>query len=496
MVKINELKQRVLDARAALNNHFEAQSAAKGRVATLLEAQLRDGTSATEEAKKAVSALQLEAKAIDEKISATRSLIQTYDEQVLAEEQRLAEEDAALTARPSGRVSAGPPNVQKDPRKGFADPREFLSAVLANSGIRDTAQIRDERLRLLAQSDRDDRQAAGEVAYMLPVAFTPRQFLATVGSDEHGEYSDTYGGFSMVTSRIAPRPLVGFEGDPTAGRTEAVPMSTPSVEMEAATDKDHTSSVSAGLTVTRKPETVAASASRMAREMITFKASGLFGLAYATEELLADSPASFMARINSGFAMQFAAAIFNEKLRGKGGNEYLGVLTALAASSLGPTISIAKESAQAAATILYNNVIKMRARCWGYGQAIWIANHDCYPQLAVLAVPVGVGGQLIYQQSAVEDRPDMLLGRPIFYSEHAATLGTQGDLILGNWSQFGEGLYQPLQSAESMHVRFVNHERAMKFWLRNAGAPFWRVPLTPNKSSSTLSPFVVLDTRA
>src|SRR5690606_4983645 len=108
----------------------------------------------------------------------------------------------------------------------------------------------------------------------------------------------------------------------------------------------------------------------------------------------------------------------------------------------------------------------------------------------------GAGGLVtIYQASAREDRPDMLLGRPIFYSEHASPVGEEGDLLLVNWSQYLEGLYQPIQSAESVHVRFVNHERAFKFWLRNAGAPWWRAPLTPNQSAVTLSPIVTLETR-
>jgi hypothetical protein len=92
--------------------------------------------------------------------------------------------------------------------------------------------------------------------------------------------------------------------------------------------------------------------------------------------------------------------------------------------------------------------------------------------------------------------PDLLLGRPCIFTEWAKTLGDQGDLVLGTWSQFLEGTYQTLQSAESIHVRFLEHERTMKFWLRNAGAPWWRSALTPKNSTSTLSPFVVLDARA
>jgi hypothetical protein len=72
------------------------------------------------------------------------------------------------------------------------------------------------------------------------------------------------------------------------------------------------------------------------------------------------------------------------------------------------------------------------------------------------------------------------------------TLGTAGDLMLVNWSQYLEGTYQPLQSAESIHVRFVNNERAFRFTMRNDGAPWWRSALTPKHSSNTLSPYVRL----
>jgi HK97 family phage major capsid protein len=263
------------------------------------------------------------------------------------------------------------------------------------------------------------------------------------------------------------------------------------VELLARTDKNHATSVSGGFTVTRKPETVAATASRMEMEKVTLKASTLMGLAYATEEILVDSVISFIALIDAGFRDQFAHHMLREKIRGLGGNEYQGVIAA--------DCTIA-ESRDTATRILGDDVLQMRARCWGYGQAIWIANHDCFAELMrlgaaaydTLAATPLTGSNALYVQSLREDRPDSLLGRPIFYSEYASTLGGAGDLSLCNWSQYLEGLYQPLQSAESMHVRFSNHERAFKFWLRNAGAPWWRSALTPNQSTTTLSPFVIL----
>ncbi len=384
--------------------------------------------------------------------------------------------------------------ADRDSRRGFGSHREFLLACIENAGFRDRGDVADERLRPLAIADRDNRSASGELAFMLPRAYTPRGLWAAAGSDEQGGYQDRYGGFAVPTTVLPGMLQVGAEPDPTAGRTTSVPMTTPIVELLARTDKNHATSVSGGFTVTRRPETVAATSSRMEMEKVTLKASSLFGLAYATEEILTDSALTFVAIIAAGFSSQFAFHMVNEKLRGLGGNEYLGVENALS------IVSQAKKGSQAADTIVAENVINMRARCWGYSEAIWIANHDTYPQLVKMALvvegSVGGGLVLVYQPSLRDDRPDTLLGRPIFYSEHAQKLGDANDIMLVTWSEYLEGLYQPLQSAESVHVRFVNHERTFKFWLRNAGAPWWRAALTPHKGANTLSPIVGLAERA
>ena len=100
----------------------------------------------------------------------------------------------------------------------------------------------------------------------------------------------------------------------------------------------------------------------------------------------------------------------------------------------------------------------------------------------------------LFNPSRGEDVPDMLLGRPVFFTEFAETKGTKGDLILGTWKEYIEGTYQTEQRAESIHVRFLEHERVFKFWLRNAGAPWWSAALTPKKGADSLSPFVVIAT--
>lgn len=344
---------------------------------------------------------------------------------------------------------------EADPMAGFKTPREYFTSVISASAGR-----MDDRLKPLK--------------------------LATAGSDEHGEYSDAYGGYLIPEAFIPSLMEVQAETDPTAGRTTKIPMTAPTVRMNARTDKTHTTSVSGGLRVYRRAETQDVAASRFSTEQITLNAHGLMGLAYASEEVMVDSPISFAAMLQAGFGLEFGSKIIREKLRGTGVGEYEGILNTPC------LVTVNKESGQSADTFLYANLTKMRSRCWRYSNAVWLYNHDCLPQLMNLADDFG---RFIWQPSAREGEPDMIMGRPAYASEYCSTVGDVGDLILGVWSEYLEGQIGGVQSAQSMHVRFVEHEQAFKFWTRNDGKVWWRSALTPAVSSATLSPFVVLQAR-
>lgn len=353
--------------------------------------------------------------------------------------------------------NATDPQFTKDPNKGFSTPREFIGCVIAAG----RGYTEDQRLKYL-----------------------------TVGSDEARGNSDPAGGF-LVPEGFSPDVLkIMPEQDPMGGLTTKIPMERPIVKLPARADKNHSSSVSGGLTVTRRPETVAGTPSQMTLEQVTMEAHSLFGLSYVTEELLTDSPISFAAMLDAGFSDQFTGHLINERLNGSGVGEFQGAIGAAC------TISVSKETGQAAATIVKENVDKMAARCYGFNKAVWLANHNTRPQLASIFQAAGTGGFAVpYFSFDPNTGTAYLLGRPLIFTEFCKTLGTVGDLVLGNWSEYLEGIYQPLQSAESIHVRFVNHERAFKFWLRNAGVPWWKSALTP-KNGDTLSPFVTLATRS
>lgn len=473
---ITEITARLINARAAhlnekstLNALLDQETAAKAAVKFALVAS-RDGKEEVSPEK--LAGLEAVANGFASRISAQRKLEAAAEKDMADIQNELDKakseqttEDAALAVTPSGRVSVKE-NSEDDPKRGFRDHRDFLKAVMVAGRFGKV----DNRLKKLAS-----------ISQHAP--------NATQGSDEQGTYSDPVGNY-LVPSGVMPGLLkITPESDPLQPFITHIPMSAPTVSFNARVDKDHTTSVSGGLTVTRRPETVDGTSSRMTFEQVTLTANEEFGLAFATERIIHDSPESFIALISAGFNDEFVAAAMKERLNGTGVGERLGVLRSPA------LISVAKETGQVAATIKKENIDKMAARSWKYNRAVWLANHNTLPQLLSIVQAVGTGGTPVPYFTWTPGGQSYLLGRPIFFSEFAKTVGTQGDLILCVWSEYLEATFEAEQFAESIHVRFASAERAFRFYRRNDGQPWWRAVLTP-ANGDTLSPIVVLDTRA
>lgn len=409
----------------------------------------------------------------DEERTKSKELLAKIDRvsEDIADEERLMDVERGMGAgtfaaappaaeqaeRATQRIDVGANRADEDPKRGFRDSREFLTAVMA-----------------AGRGGRMDQR-------LMPLR-------AAQGSDEQGVYSDPHGGF-LVPHGVAPGILsVEPENDPLAGLITNVPMMAPTVSYNARVDKDHSSSVSGGFVVTRRPETVDGTSSRGQFEQVTLTANEEFGLAFATERILTDSPTSFVAIIQAGMRTEYVANAMKERISGTGAGERQGALNTPC------RISVAKETGQKASTILKENIDNMAARCWRYSAAVWLANHNTRPQLKSLVQVVGTGGNAVPYFTR-EGGQEMLDGRPLYFTEHAKTLGTEGDLILMVPSEYLEGTYQSEQYAESIHVRFVSAERAFRFYRRNDGQWWWRSALTP-KNGSTLSPVVTLATRS
>lgn len=185
----------------------------------------------------------------------------------------------------------------------------------------------------------------------------------------------------------------------------------------------------------------------------------------------------------------FAFLDDKEIFEGTGSGQHLGVMN----SDI--KISVAKESGQAANTVVIMNIIKMFSRFYGnINNAAWFVNQDCTPQFPIMTIgnqPVFVPG------GTVANSPyGILYGRPIVPIEHCETLGTEGDIMLGDFGQYLRITKGGTEEAESIHVRFLTDEKVFRWVKRNNGQPMHDEPITPLKGSNTLSPFVTLATRA
>ncbi len=217
-------------------------------------------------------------------------------------------------------------------------------------------------------------------------------------------------------------------------------------------------------------------------------------LYYSTEELLQDAAAleSDVQRCVGGemdFALQ--EAIIN----GTGAGKPLGVMKAPC------LVTVAKETGQAADTIIFENISKMWARLAPESRpnAVWLINQEDEPQLDALALAVGTGGVPVYMPAGgIADQPfGRLKGRPVIAIEQCAALGDLGDIILADFSQYQLADKGGVQVASSMHVEFLKDEMVFRFIYRVDGQPLWHSALTPYKgTASTVSPFVTLAERA
>lgn len=215
---------------------------------------------------------------------------------------------------------------------------------------------------------------------------------------------------------------------------------------------------------------------------------------YVTEEQLQDTPAleSYVMRI---MPEEIRFGVEDSIINGTGTGQPLGILNANC------LVTASKEANQTAKTITAKNIVGMWARLWSRSvmNAVWIVNQDVFPQLFALSVPVGTGGQLVYMPpGGISGAPyGTLFGRPVIVHESSATLGTVGDIILADLREY-QGIEKGgIQSASSIHVRFLEGESVYRFIYRVDGQPAWRAALTPFKAgtATTVSPFIALETR-
>ena len=328
-------------------------------------------------------------------------------------------------------------------------------------------------------------------AYMTAELAAKRETLKNAAASS-GEPAS--GGFLVPEAFRAELLSLSLENSVVRPRARIVPMETSRVVYPFIDDTSHATNVFGGVQGYWTPESgamtdVAASFGRLALE-----AWKLTAFANVPNELIADSAISFEAFIRSTFPQALAYFADVAFLSGNGAGQPLGILTAGNAAR----VSVAKETGQAADTILWQNIVKMYSRMLpqSLNNAVWVVSPDVFPELATMALSVGTGGSAIWLQNGVGGPPMTILGRPVIVSEKVENLGDQGDINFIDFSYYLVGDRQAMTVASSEHFRFQNGETSFKFVERLDGRPWLQSALTPRNGGPTLSPFVTLDARA
>lgn len=218
--------------------------------------------------------------------------------------------------------------------------------------------------------------------------------------------------------------------------------------------------------------------SKLRQIKLTAKKLGF--LCAASNELLTDAPGyetEFTARMSQTIGWNLDRTFL---ISGTGSGQPLSVLND------GATITVDKESGQSAATIEYANLVKMFARLHpgSLGNSVWICTSTAIPQLLQMTISVGTGGSFIplMTETAGQFR---ILTRPVVFTEKLNTLGTLGDIMLVDLSQYVVGVMREgLRMDKSGHVYFTTDQSAFRVILRTDGRGVWKSAFTPVNGSS------------
>lgn len=240
----------------------------------------------------------------------------------------------------------------------------------------------------------------------------------------------------------------------------------------------------------------APTASDMGFGKIDFRLHDLALLIVATNDMLEDAPEAVSGMVNKAFGARIGYDLENMFLNGNGAGQPLGILNSAA------KIAQAKETSQAAATIVSENLIAMRNRLPNQSKrnAIWIYAADA--AVAIQSCKIGKSDYPAFIPAgamSANQTLDTILGRPAYESEHiSVALGTENDLVLVDPTAYGvayKGTFTPSVES-SAHLYFDSNKTAFRLVYRIDGQPLWDTYWTPAQGSITKSPIVTLATRS
>jgi HK97 family phage major capsid protein len=212
----------------------------------------------------------------------------------------------------------------------------------------------------------------------------------------------------------------------------------------------------------------------------------LYAFVLATEELLEDAP-----RLADRLAVKAPAAIrwklVEAFMFGTGAGQPLG----WAQGNYAGKVTVNRTAGNDVQVADIGNMFKRLLVADGPDRSFWVGNRSILTKL----ISMSVANQPVWlAPSGLMGAPGgTLLGRPLFWSEHAEALGTQGDLQLVNPEGYYATQRGPARFATSIHLYFDYAIQAFRWMFRFGGQPLLSAAVAAAKGADTKSHFVILN---
>lgn len=307
--------------------------------------------------------------------------------------------------------------------------------------------------------------------------------------NSYGSTVPSDGGFLIPEILRSEIMQLALEESLVRTRATVIPMESLKVPIPAVDETSRVNNIFGGMQFYWTAEGGAGVDSSAKFSQVTLDAKKLFGYSGIPNELLRDAPA-FLGWFGSKFPQGIAWFEDIAFLTGDGVDKPLGVIN-------GAGTSVVNRGTPS--TIVYDDIVKMYQAMYPSSakNAVWIAAHDTFQQLAELTftpsggTPVPV---MLWQANAVGAPQYTLLGRPVIFTEKTYKLGTKGDLMFVDLSEYLIGDRQMMQIESSSDYLFGTDKTAYRIIERVDGRPWVQSPITPhNNSTVTVSPYVVLN---
>ncbi len=352
------------------------------------------------------------------------------------------------------KVIVGKNRLEDDPTGGFRSPNEQFRAIKA-AGIPGAVSRVDERLLILNAAYGQSEESGEEGAFLLAPEFS---------------------------NRIVER---GMEIVPILKQCDRLTLGSNSITVTGLVDHDRSGTTYryGGIVVYWVAEAGQLTRSNLKFRLIKLELNKLGALAYATDEMLEDTNINLGNRMLDKMALAIADEMIEAIMFGNGAGKPLGAFHGDACVSV---------SRGTATTIKFEDIINVEKALWPGSERnanYYFNKPECWGQLRTMKLSGGTGN---VPATIMDTRDRSIDGRPYFPTEHCSALGTAGDLVLGDFTQYLLATKGNVKTAMSVHIRFDYMETCFRAAYRVDGKPAWDRTLTPRKGSQLVSPFVKL----